>query len=320
MKNKILVTGGAGFIGSNFIHYILDKYPDCKVVNLDKLTYAGRKENLKDLEHNPRYSFIKGDVCDSKIVAKAIKGCERIVHFAAESHVDRSIADAREFIHTNVLGTHVLLEAARKQKISLFCHISTDEVYGSRMKGSFKETDALEPSSPYSASKAAADHQVISYYITYKLPIIIIRPTNNFGPFQFPEKIIPLFVTNILEGKKVPVYGDGQNVRDWLYVLDCCAAIDFIVHKGKIGEIYNLAGKNEMKNLDLTRLILDIMNQSESFIKFVKDRPGHDRRYSLDNTKLKKLGFISQHDFTKALQDTVEWYRNNRKWWKALKS
>lgn len=319
MKSKILITGGAGFIGSNFIRYILRRYPDCKVVNLDKLTYAGRKENLKDVEDNPRYKFIRGDICDSKMVNKAMAGCRKVVHFAAESHVDRSIIDATEFIRTNVQGTYVLLEAARKHKISLFCHISTDEVYGSRLTGSFKEKDVLEPSSPYSASKAAADQLALSYYTTYKVPIIIIRPTNNFGPYQFPEKIIPLFATNLLEGKKVPVYGDGQNVRDWLYVLDTCAAIDFIMRKGKAGEIYNVAGKNEMKNLKLTRLILKIMGKTTGSISFVKDRPGHDRRYSLNNARLKELGFVQQRNFKKALQETVDWYRKNKKWWQPLK-
>ena len=319
MKSKILITGGAGFIGSNFIRYILRRYPDCKVVNLDKLTYAGRKENLKDVEDNPRYKFIRGDICDSKMVNKAMAGCRKVVHFAAESHVDRSIIDATEFIRTNVQGTYVLLEAARKHKISLFCHISTDEVYGSRLTGSFKEKDVLEPSSPYSASKAAADQLALSYYTTYKVPIIIIRPTNNFGPYQFPEKIIPLFATNLLEGKKVPVYGDGQNVRDWLYVLDTCAAIDFIMRKGKAGEIYNVAGKNEMKNLKLTRLILKIMGKTTCSISFVKDRPGHDRRYYLNNARLKELGFVKQRNFKKALQETVDWYRKNKKWWQPLK-
>ncbi len=311
MNKKILVTGGAGFIGSNFIRYILNKYPDYQVVNLDKLTYAGRRENLKDIENDPRYKFVKGDICDAKTVAKIVKDCDTIVHFAAESHVDRSIVDASEFIRTNVHGTYVLLEAARKYKISLFCHISTDETYGSRNEGFFKETDALKPSSPYSASKAAADHLVHSYYVTYNLPVMIVRPTNNFGCYQFPEKIISLFITNALQDKGLPVYGDGQNVRDWLYVLDNCAAIDFIIHKGKIGEIYNVAGNNEMKNIDLTRLILKIMNKPEDLIKFVKDRPGHDRRYALDSAKINKLGWKPQHNFEQALRETIEWYRNN---------
>ena len=308
MSKKILVTGGAGFIGSNFIRYILNKYPDYIIVNLDKLTYCGNLDNLRDIEDNSRYKFVKGDICNAKTVAKIVKDCDTIVHFAAESHVDRSISDASEFIHTNIHGTYVLLEAAKKYKISLFCHTSTDEVYGSRNEGFFKETDALNPSSPYSASKAAADHLAHSYYVTYNLPIMIVRPTNNFGCYQFPEKVIPLFITNVLRGKKLPVYGDGRNVRDWLYVLDNCAAIDFIIHRGKIGEIYNIAGNNEMRNIDLTRLILKIMNKPEDLIEFVKDRPGHDRRYALDSAKIEKLGFKPQHNFKQALEETIEWY------------
>ena len=313
MSRKILVTGGAGFIGSNFIRHILNKYPDYEIVNLDKLTYCGNLTNLRDIENNPRYNFVKGDICNSEIVAKALKDCDTVVHFAAESHVDRSIADASEFIRTNVYGTYVLLKEAKKNNISLFCQISTDETYGSRASGFFKETDTLKPSSPYSASKAAADHLALSYYITHHLPVVIARSTNNFGPYQFPEKIIPLFITNALEGKKLPVYGDGQNVRDWLYVLDNCTAIDFVIHQGKVGEIYNIAGNNEMKNIDLTRLILKIINKSEHLIEFVQDRPGHDRRYALDSAKIEKLGWRPTHNFEQALKETIEWYRNNRK-------
>ena len=320
MKRKILITGGAGFIGSNFIRNTLNKYPDYKIVNLDKLTYAGCKENLKDIETNPHYRFIQGDICDADVVEKAVKGCDTIINFAAESHVDRSISDASEFIRTNIYGTYVLLEAARKNKVSVFCQIGTDEVYGSREEGFFKETDLLEPSSPYSASKAAADHLVQSYYITHKLPIKIVRSTNNFGPYQFPEKIIPLFITNALEGKKLPVYGDGLNVRDWIYVLDNCEAIDFVIHKGKVGEIYNVAGKHEVKNIDLTHLILKIMNKTEELIEFVEDRPGHDRRYALDSAKIDKLGWRLRHKFEQSLKETVEWYHNNKNWWQPLKS
>ncbi len=318
MKKKILVTGGAGFIGSNFIRHILNKYSDYQVINLDKLTYAGRRENLKDIEHNPRYKFVKGDICDAKVVEQAVKDCEILINFAAESHVDRSIVDASEFIRTNVYGTYVLLEAAKKYKTSLLCQISSDEVYGSREKGFFKETDALKPSSPYSASKAAADHLAHSYYVTYNLPIMIVRSTNNFGPNQYLEKVIPLFITNALRSKRLPVYGDGQNIRDWIYVLDNCQAIDFIVHKGKIGEIYNVAGKNQVKNIDLTRSILKIMDKTEELIKFVKDRPGHDRRYAIDCAKIEKLGFKPRHNFKQALKETVEWYRNNRDWWQDI--
>ena len=319
MSNKILVTGGAGFIGSNFIRHILNKYPDYEIVNLDKLTYCGNLANLRDIENNPRYKFVKGDICDSEIVAKALKDCDTIINFAAESHVDRSIADASGFIRTNVYGTYVLLEAAKKNNISLFCQISTDEVYGSREAGLFKETDILKPSSPYSASKAAADHLALSYYITHHLPVVIVRSTNNFGLYQFPEKIIPLFITNALEAKKVPVYGDGQNVRDWLYVLDNCAAIDFVIHQGKVGEIYNVAGNNEMKNIDLTCLILKIIKKPEDLIEFVQDRPGHDRRYALDSAKIGKLGWRPVHNFEQALKETIEWYLNNQQWWQDLK-
>lgn len=317
---NLLITGGLGFIGSNFIRYILDKYPEYQIINLDIVSYCANLDNLKDIEDNPRYKFVKGDICDEKLVAKIVKDCDTIVNFAAQTHVDRSIVDASEFIRTNVYGTYTLLEAAKEQKVALFCQISTDEVYGSRMEGAFKETDALKPSSPYSASKAAADHLVQSYHVTYNLPIVIARPTNNFGPYQFPEKIIPLFITNALKEKRVPVYGDGQNVRDWIYVLDNCRAIDFIVHKGKVGEIYNVAGNNEMKNIDLTRLILKIMQESESLIEFVKDRPGHDRRYALDSAKLANLGWKSKHNFEQALKETIEWYQNNQKWWQPLKT
>lgn len=316
---KILVTGGAGFIGSNFIRYILNKYPDYQIVNLDKLTYSGCKESLKDIEDNPRYKFVKGDICDAKVVEQAVKDCDTIINFAAESHVDRSIANASEFIRTNVYGTYVLLEAAKKYNIFLFCQISTDEVYGSREEGFFKETDALKPSSPYSASKAAADNLAYSYYVTYNLPIVIVRSTNNFGPYQYFEKVTPLFITNVLRGKRLPVYGDGQNIRDWIYVLDNCQAIDFVIRKGKVGEIYNVAGNNEMRNIDLTRLILKIMGKSEDLIEFVQDRPGHDRRYAIDCAKIENLGFRPRHNFEQALEETIKWYRNNQQWWQDLK-
>jgi dTDP-glucose 4,6-dehydratase len=315
---KILVTGGAGFIGSNFIRLLLNKYPERQVINLDKLTYAGRRDNLKDLEGDPRYKFIKGDICDEKIVQRAIQDCDTVINLAAESHVDKSIVDASEFIQTNVNGTYVLLEAARRAGISLFCQISTDEVYGSRSESAFKETDILKPSSPYSASKAAADHLAFSYFVTYNLPVIIVRSTNNFGPFQFPEKIIPLFITNLLQGRKLPVYGDGRNIRDWIYVLDNCEAIDLIIHNGSKGQIYNVAGKNELKNIDLSRLILKTMNKPEDLIEFVPDRPGHDLRYALDSTKLSELGWRARHNFEQALKETIQWYQNNRQWWQSL--
>ncbi|NQS99702.1 MAG: dTDP-glucose 4,6-dehydratase [Candidatus Omnitrophica bacterium] len=315
---RILVTGGAGFIGSNFIKYFLKAHPKYSIVNLDKLTYCGNLENLKEIENNSRYRFVKGDICDAKLIRKVLKGSEAIIHFAAESHVDRSIVGPSEFIRTNIYGTYLLLEAAKEYKISQFLQISTDEVYGSRPRGFFKETDVLKPSSPYSASKAAADQLVYSYHVTYNLPIKIIRPTNNFGPYQFPEKAIPLFITNALKGKKVPVYGDGLNVRDWLYVLDNCRAIDFILHKGKIGEIYNVAGNSQMKNIDLTRLILKTMKKRADLIKFVQDRPGHDRRYALDSSKIAKLGWRPGHNFREALRETIDWYCDNQQWWQPL--
>ncbi len=318
MKKKLLVTGGAGFIGSNFIRLILNKYPAYHIVNLDKLTYCGNPDNLKSISANPNYRFVQGDICDHKLLEEIMKDCEIVVNFAAETHVDRSIDNAAEFVRTNILGTEMLLDAARKCNLALFCQISTDETYGSREKGFFKESDALRPSSPYSASKAAADQLVYAYYVTYNLPIMIVRPTNNFGPYQYPEKIIPLFITNALKGKKLPVYGDGQNVRDWIYVLDNCAAIDFAIHRGKIGEIYNIAGNNEMKNIDLTRLILKIMKQPQELIEFVPDRPGHDRRYALDSSKIKRLGWKPGHNFEQVMEETVQWYHDNQQWWQPL--
>ena len=307
---RLLVTGGAGFIGSNFIRHILNKYPGYKITNLDKLTYCGNLENLKGIENNPNYNFFKGDICDEKVVGKLAKGVDVIVSFAAQTHVDRSIADASEFIQTNVYGTYILLEAAKKYKIPRLIQISTDEVYGSREAGSFKEGDALHPNSPYAASKAAADHLCRSYFVTYKLPVIIIRSSNNFGPHQYPEKVIPLFITNALKDKKLPLYGDGLNVRDWLYVLDNCRAIDLILHKGTLGEIYNVAAGNEENNLELTRLILRLMGKPEDLIEYVKDRPGHDRRYSLNTDKIKALGWQAQYKFEAALNETINWYRS----------
>ena len=317
---NILITGGDGFIGSNFIRHILNKYPEYKIFNLDKLTYCGNPENLKDVEKNPNYRFVKGDICDGEIVNKLAKNVDIIVNFAAETHVDRSIVDASEFVQTNVYGTYVLLEAAKKYEIFRYIQISTDEVYGSIERGSFKEEDALHPNSPYAASKAAADHLVLSYFATYKLPVIIVRSSNNFGQYQFPEKVIPLFITNALEDKKLPLYGDGLNVRDWLYVLDNCRAIDLILHKGQVGSIYNVAAGNEKTNLELTKVILKIMGKPEGLIEYVKDRPGHDRRYSLDWTKIKALGWQPQYQFAEALRQTIKWYQDNKQWWQVLKS
>jgi len=316
---KLLVTGGCGFIGSNFVRYILKKHPSYKVINLDKLTYCGCKESLKDIEKDKRYKFIKGDICDKKLVGKIIKDCDAILNFAAESHVDRSIKDASSFVSTNVHGTQVLLDAAKKKRIKRFVQISTDEVYGSVQKGSFKETTLLHPNSPYAASKAAGDHLALAYHTTFKLPVIVTRSSNNFGPYQFPEKVIPLFITNLLENKKVPLYGDGLNVRDWLYVMDNCRAIDMILHKGKPGEIYNIGGEYEIPNIKLTRIILKLLNKTYRMIEYVPDRLGHDRRYSLDSKKMKKLGWKPAKDFNAAIRETIKWYENNRSWWKELK-
>ena len=316
---KLLVTGGCGFIGSNFIRYMLKKYHSYKIINLDKLTYCGRRENLKDIEKDKRYRFVKGDICDGKIVNKLTKGCDAILNFAASTHVDRSIIDASDFIRTNVHGTQVLLDAARKNKIKKFVNISTDEVYGSIQKGSFNERSLLHPNSPYSASKAAGDHLALAYYTTFKMPIVVTRSSNNFGPYQFPEKVMPLFITNLLENKKVPLYGDGMNVRDWLYVLDNCRGIDVVLHKGKPGEIYNIGGSYEIPNIRLTRTILKLLGKTYSMIKYVPDRLGHDRRYSLDSTKIKRLGWKTTKDFSAAIKETIEWYKNNEKWWKGLK-
>ncbi len=317
---RLLITGGAGFIGSNFIRHILKKYPDYEIINLDKLTYAGNLENLADLKKNKRYRFVKGDIADPKIVAKWVKETQVIVNFAAETHVDRSIVSAGDFIKTNVFGTYTLLEAAKKNNISKFIQISTDEVYGSIEKGAFKEADNLKPSSPYSASKASADLLALSYLATYQLPVIITRSSNNFGPYQFPEKVIPLFITNILEEKPVPLYGDGQNVRDWVYVLDNCEAIDQVMHKGKAGEIYNIGGSNELANIELTKKILELLGKNDEFIQPVTDRLGHDRRYALDCFKLRsEMGWKPQHDFNQALKETIDWYKENQQWWKKLK-
>ena len=316
---KILVTGGAGFIGSNFIRYILKKYPGYKIINLDKLTYAGNLGNLKDIQENKNYSFVKGDICESRLVEKLIDKCDCVINFAAATHVDRSIKEPLDFVKTNVFGTYVLLEACRKAKPKLFLQISTDEVYGSISKGRAKETDALLPNSPYAATKAAGDCLVRSYFITYGVPVIISRSTNNFGPYQYPEKAIPLFITNLLENRSVPLYGDGLNRRDWIYVLDNCRAIDTILRKGSIGEIYNIAAGSEIANVALTKKILKLMEKNDSCIQYVKDRPGHDRRYALDCAKLKSLGWHLEFSFDKALVLTADWYRNNPHWWKKLK-
>jgi dTDP-glucose 4,6-dehydratase len=320
----ILITGGAGFIGSNFTRYILQKYPDYKAVVYDKLTYAGNLDNLKDVAqaYPDRYAFIHGDICDAEKVEETIKayGVELLVNFAAESHVDRSLFEPGSFIQTDIFGTYVLLEAARKLGVSRMVQVSTDEVYGSIEKGSFKESDPLNPSSPYSASKAGGDLMCLAYYKTWGVPVMITRGSNTFGPYQYPEKVIPLFITNAIDNQPLPLYGDGMNVRDWLYVLDHCEAIDLVLHEGKPGEIYNVGAGNELTNLELTRLILKILRKPESLIRFVEDRPGHDRRYSLDCTKIKALGWQPRHKFEEALEETVRWYVENQWWWRKIKS
>ena len=326
MENRefktLLVTGGAGFIGSNFIRYMVRKYDGYKIINLDKLTYAGNLENLKDVEDIKNYRFIKGDICDRDLVEKIFSGnkIDAVVNFAAESHVDRSITDPGVFIQTDVYGVFVLLEAATKYKSKLFLQISTDEVYGSIEKGSFTEDDPLAPNSPYSASKTGAEMIVRSFFKTYQTPILVTRTSNNFGPYQYPEKIIPLFVTNLIDGKKVPLYGDGMNVRDWIYVSDNCIALDMVLHKGKIGEVYNIGAGNEKPNVWITKKILEILEKPETMIEPVADRLGHDRRYSVDCSKIEKeLGWKPEVDFEEALHRTVRWYVNNEKWWRSLK-
>jgi len=305
---KIVITGGAGFIGSHFIKYLIKKYPRYKIINVDKLTYAGNLRNLKEIKNCKNYRFVGADICDQKLIEKLTKGCDWIVHFAAESHVDRSIKSSNDFVQTNVVGTHVLLDAAVKNHIKRFVHISTDEVYGSRKKGFFKETDNLNPSSPYSASKAASDLLVLSYVKTHKLPAVITRSSNNFGPNQFPEKIIPLFITRLLQNKKVPLYAKGQNIRDWIFVKDNCRGIDLVLHKGKIGEIYNIAAESYLNNLTLTKKILKKMSKPLSMIQNVKDRPAHDFRYAIDTKKIRKLGFRPCYSFEEGLDLTINWY------------
>jgi dTDP-glucose 4,6-dehydratase len=320
---RLLITGGAGFIGSNFIRYILQEHPDWEVVNLDKLTYAGNLENLKDVKNDSRYRFIHGDIADRELIDKLFsQGFDVVVNFAAESHVDRSILDASPFIRTNVQGPQVLLEGARQHRVKLFIQVSTDEVYGSLgATGKFNEESPLHPSSPYSASKAAADLLCQAYQRTYGLPVIITRCSNNYGPYQFPEKLIPLTITNALVGKPIPVYGDGLNVRDWIHVEDHCCALDMAIQRGKQGEIYNIGADNERTNLEMVRRILDIVQKPHSLITFVSDRPGHDRRYALDTTKIhQELGWEPRHSFEEGLQRTVEWYIENEPWWRRVKS
>lgn len=319
---QLMVTGGAGFIGSNFIHYLLKNYDDVHIVNYDKLTYAGNLDNLRDIEHDHRYTFVKGDICDADLVTKVVKNrnIDQIVNFAAESHVDRSINGPELFIRTDVVGTFTLLEVCRKFDVRKYIQISTDEVYGSVEKGSSVETDPLNPSSPYSASKASADLLVNSYNVTYGLPGCITRSSNNFGPFQYPEKLIPLFIIKSHRDEHLPLYGDGLNVRDWLYAEDNCQAIDLVLKKGKNGEIYNIGADNEHTNQEITTIILNYMKKPQSLIEYVKDRPGHDRRYSVDSKKIKKLGWRPKksQDFVNSLEKTIHWYVTNEWWWKSL--
>jgi dTDP-glucose 4,6-dehydratase len=317
---KLLVTGGSGFIGSNFVRHVLAAHPDDTLVNFDKLTYAGNPANLRDVEADPRYAFVHGDVCDAKLVRDVAHGVDAIVNLAASTHVDRSLMEPDEFLKTDVFGVFTLLEAVKDLRIPRFVHISTDEVYGSVERGASRESDPLRPTNPYSASKAGGDLLALAYWHTHRVPVLITRSSNNFGPCQYPEKVIPLFITNALEDRPLPLYGDGRNVRDWLYVLDNCAAIDLVLRKGREGEVYNIGGGHEVENIVLTRQILHLLGKPETLIQPVKDRPGHDRRYSLDSKKTHQLGWAPRHRFGDALAATVAWYREHEAWWRPLKS
>ncbi len=319
---KLLITGGAGFIGSNFIHYYIEKHSNDSIINLDKLTYAGNLDNLKNIENNPNYKFVKGDICDKDLVNDLVKEVDAVIHFAAESHNDRANINPVEALKTNIIGTEVLLDAALKNGKKRFHHISTDEVFGhlETKEGFFNEQTAYHPRSFYPASKASADWWVRAYFGTKSLPITISNCSNNFGLYQYPEKIIPLFATNLIEGKKIPVYGDGSNIRDWLYVKDHCSAIDLILQKGKIGETYNIGANCEISNLELTKKILKLLDKDESMIEYVQDRPGHDWRYAIDSSKIKnELGWQPKYDIDQALKETVLWYKDNEWWWRKLK-
>jgi dTDP-glucose 4,6-dehydratase len=319
----IVVTGGCGFIGSNFIRLVLQTRPDWRVTNIDKLTYAGNPANLSDLAGNPNYKFYKADICDSALMGEIITAApDVVVHFAAESHVDRSIAGPEIFVQTNVLGTQVLLEAARHAKVGRFLHVSTDEVYGSLgPTGLFSETTPLSPNSPYSASKTGSDLLVNAYFHTYAMDTVITRCSNNYGPYQYPEKLIPLLVTNLMDGKQIPIYGDGKNVRDWLHVEDHCVGILLALEKGKAGEAYNIGGNNERENIQIAKKLLSLLGKDETHIRYVEDRLGHDRRYAIDASKIRReLGWQPKHDFESGIQSTVEWYQANEKWWRPLKT
>ena len=315
---KLFITGAAGFIGSNYVRHVLSTTDD-EVTVFDALTYAGNLSSLDDVANDPRFRFVQGDICDRVAVAAAMDGHDAVVHFAAESHVDRSIVDPDTFVRTNCLGTNVMCDVARNVGVDRFLHISTDEVYGSIEDGSFVETDRLGPRSPYSSSKAGSDLIALSYEETYGLPVIVTRSSNNFGPYQFPEKVIPLFVTNLLDGKKVPLYGDGLNIRDWIYVMDNCAGVDVVLRKGVVGEIYNIGGGNETTNRELTEKVLSLLGVGDEMVEYVQDRLGHDRRYSIDCSKANALGWVPSRSLDEALAETVEWYRANRAWWEPLK-
>ncbi|MBI2873258.1 MAG: dTDP-glucose 4,6-dehydratase [Chloroflexi bacterium] len=316
---RVLVTGGAGFIGSNFIRFLLERHPSYQVVNLDKLTYAGNLERLRDVASNPRYEFVQGDICDSALVGHLMREVDAVAHFAAETHVDRALMDPGAFITTDVYGTYVLLRAAHEAGVKRFLHVSTDEVYGEVPPGrSSREDDPPAPRNPYSASKAGAEMQVSAFHQTYGLPVVIARPANNVGPYQHPEKVVPLFVTNALQDLPLPVYGDGRQVRDWLYVEDNCEALDLLLHQGTTGQAYNIPAGNLRENVYMTRLLLKLLGKPESLLRFVEDRPGHDRRYCMDGTKLRTLGWAPRHSFEQALEKTVAWYLDNRWWWERI--
>ncbi|HAP35662.1 MAG TPA: dTDP-glucose 4,6-dehydratase [Bacteroidetes bacterium] len=321
MKN-ILITGGAGFIGSNFIQLMLNKHSNYKIVNFDFLTYAGNLENLTNIEHSSNYVFIKGDICNKEHVKKAFRehSIDAVVHFAAESHVDRSITGPAVFVQTNVVGTQVLLDVSREIGVERFLHVSTDEVYGSLgTTGYFTEETSIHPNSPYSASKASSDMLVLAYQHTFGFPGVVTRCSNNYGPYQFPEKLIPLLIANALNDKSIPVYGDGTNVRDWLYVEDHCSALDVVLHNGKIGDVYNIGGNNEWKNIDIVKLVLKEIGKPESLITYVKDRPGHDKRYAIDASKIKnELGWEPAYQFENGIKKTVQWYLQNKQWWERI--
>lgn len=320
----LLITGGAGFIGANFIHFLLETHPDLAIYNLDVLTYAGNLENLKSIENHPNYHFIKGSICDASLLRAAFKNVtlDAIVHFAAESHVDRSILGSTAFVETNVLGTHVLLEFAKERAISRFVHVSTDEVYGTLgPDGAFTEETPIDPSSPYSSSKAASDLIALSFFKTFGLPVIVTRCSNNYGPYQFPEKLIPLMITNALEDRPLPVYGKGENIRDWIHVKDHCRGVYDVLTKGEVGQIYNLGGDSEVRNIDVVKKILTLLGKPDSLIQFVTDRLGHDFRYAMDHTKVTNaLGWTPAYSFEQGLEETVKWYLGNKLWWQRVKS